>query len=159
MKIKRDFVTPYLVFIFLVVACSGVLMFFHLLDDYTEVVHEFLGLTFVVFAILHVTTNWVNIKSYSAKRLFIVPSIAVLIFAVTLIVIGKIHGNLEHDLLERLVKSPVSNSFKVLNVDYGMAKTILEKNNIIVKDSLQSVEEISIQNQKSPEEIVELIMK
>ena len=49
MKIKREIVTPYLALVFFVVALSGILMFFHLFDGYTNVVHELLGLTFVLF--------------------------------------------------------------------------------------------------------------
>jgi hypothetical protein len=156
-KMKRHLVTPYVVFIFLIVSTSGILMFFHWFDDYTTVVHEFLGLTFFVFAIFHVIANWNSIRNYSGNKKFFVPWITVSVVAISLVVAGKMHGNLERDLMDRLLKSPVSASFQVLHVDYDLAKTILQKNNIIVRDSLESLEEISIKNQKSPEEIVELI--
>ncbi|GBF40272.1 DUF4405 domain-containing protein [Leptospira johnsonii] len=159
MKIKKEFVTPYLVFIFLTVGVTGVLMFFHILDDYTKVVHEFLGLSFVVFAILHIRMNWSNIKNYAKKRQLLLPSIAILILSVAFIVGGKIHGNLEDQILEKFAKSPVSDSFKLLNGDYQKAAEILKKNNIIIDDPSDSLEEISAKNKKSPEEIVELILK
>lgn len=69
------------------------------------------------------------------------------------------HGNIEHDILEKVLRSPVSDSFKLLNGDYQQAKEILKKNNVIIDDPSKSLEEISIQNKKSPEEIVELILK
>ncbi|PKA15808.1 DUF4405 domain-containing protein [Leptospira haakeii] len=159
MKLKKEFVTPYLVFIFLIVGATGVLMFFHLLDDYTKVVHEFLGISFVVFAIFHIRMNWSSIKNYAKKKQLLLPSISILIISIAFIVGGKMHGNLEDQILEKFIKSPVSDSFKLLNGDYQQAAEILKKNNIIIDDPSKSLEEICVQNKKSPEEIVELILK
>ncbi|TGM12801.1 DUF4405 domain-containing protein [Leptospira selangorensis] len=159
MKLKKEFVTPYLVFIFLIVGATGVLMFFHLLDDYTKVVHEFLGVSFVVFAIFHIRMNWSSIKNYAKKKQLLLPSIAILIISIAFIVGGKMHGNLEQDILEKVLRSPVSDSLKLLNGNYQQAEEILKKNNVIIDDPSKSLEEISIQNKKSPEEIVELILK
>ncbi|MGJ4788041.1 DUF4405 domain-containing protein [Leptospira koniambonensis] len=159
MKLKKEFVTPYLVFIFLIVGATGVLMFFHLLDDYTKVVHEFLGISFVLFAIFHIRMNWSSIKNYAKKKQLLLPSIAILIISIAFIVGGKMHGNLEHDILEKVLRSPVSDSFKLINGNYQQAEEILKKNHIIIDDPSKSLEEISIHNKKSPEEIVELILK
>ncbi|UZR98533.1 hypothetical protein [Chondrinema litorale] len=62
-------------------------------------------------------------------------------------------------LKREFVKAPVSCSFEMMHIEYNKAKLILNKNNIVIKDSLESIEEISINNQKSPEEIVDLIME
>ena len=159
MKFKREIVTPYLVFIFLIVGFSGVLMFFHLLDDYTNVVHEFLGLAFFLFAVLHIINNWKSVENYSKKQQLLIPGVVIVIISISFIVFGKIKGNLENDLLKKLVKAPIVYSFKVLDVQYNQAKVTLRKNNIIIKDSLQSIEDIGIKNQKSPEEIIELIIE
>ncbi|WP_018343591.1 DUF4405 domain-containing protein [Cytophaga aurantiaca] len=159
MKFKREIVTPYLVCIFLVVALSGIFMFFHLADDYTNTVHEFLGLGFALFAILHIINNWKSIINYSNNSLLVYPSIAILFISIALIIFGKLEGNMENELLEKLIKSPVNVSFKVIQIDYNEAITILNQNHIQVKDSLQSIEEISVANQTSPEEIIELINK
>lgn len=159
MKVKREIVTPYLIFIFLIVALSGLFMFFHLLDDYTTVVHEFLGVTFAVFAILHIFVNWKSILNYSHKRLLAVPSVVIIVIATALIIIGKLNGNLERELLVKLIQSPVAYSFKVLQIDYQQAKAILSRYNIQVKSSQESIEQISANNHKSPEELIELILK
>lgn len=158
MKIKREIVTPYLIFIFLIVGLSGILMFFHLLDDYTNVVHEFLGITFAVFAILHIILNWKSILNYSNKRLLAVPSVVIILIAGVFIVIGKLKGNLERDLLEKLVQAPVSDSFKVLHVDFQQAKNTLQQKHIILKNAQESIVEISENNRQSPEEIIEILI-
>ncbi|WP_167882040.1 DUF4405 domain-containing protein [Leptospira semungkisensis] len=159
MKIKKENVTPYLIFIFLIIGSTGILMFFHVLDEYTTVVHEFLGLSFVVFAIFHIRMNWSNIKNYAKKRQLLLPSIVILVLSIAFIVGGKLHGNLEHDILEKVLRTPVSDSFKLLNGNYQDAIEILKQNHIVIDDPSKSLEEVSIQNKKSPEEIVELILK
>lgn len=159
MKFKREIVTPYLVFIFVIVGFTGILMFFHLADGYTKEVHEFLGLAFALFAIMHVTINWKSIKNYADKRLLLAPSIVVLILSITFMVIGRMEGDVESDILDKVLKSPAYRSFEVLSGDYTKAEETLAKNKIIVKDSLQTLEEICIQNQKDPEDVAALIMQ
>ena len=141
MKIKRNIVTPYLAFLFIVVGVSGILMFFHVFDDYTAVVHELLGLAFVVFSVLHLIINWKSMKSHFKKRVFIASGVIVLIFSVVFISMGKMHGNFEHDIMDKLIKSPISCSFNILSADYQQAEIILEKNNITVGVS-KTIEEI-----------------
>ncbi len=158
MKIKRSFVTPYIVFLFLVIGLSGILMFFHLFDDYTRVLHELLGLTFVLFSILHIIINWTSLKGHFKKKIFYVSGLVVLLISIGLIIIGKVNGNHEQVIIDKILKAPISSSFIVLNVDYNDAEIILKKNNIKIGDS-KTIEEICIRNQKSPNEIIELIVK
>jgi len=157
MKIKRNIVTPYLAFLFLVVGISGTFMFFHVFDGYTTVVHDILGLAFVVFSVLHLIINWKSMKSHFKKRVFISSGIIVLVFTILFVSAGKMHENLEHDIIGKLIKSPVLHSFNVLNIDYHQAESILEKNNIIVGAS-ETIEEICINNQISPKKILELLV-
>lgn len=42
MKLSRNYVTPFVSLVFIVVGLSGLLMFFHLFDGYTEIAHEYL---------------------------------------------------------------------------------------------------------------------
>src|SRR5690554_7845686 len=71
MRLNRNFVTPVLTVIFVVVALTGMLMFFHLFDGYTEVVHEILGLSLVVCTILHIILNWKALKIHFKKKVFL----------------------------------------------------------------------------------------
>ena len=158
MKIKRNIITPYLAFLFLVVGLSGTLMFFHLFDDYTAVVHELLGMAFVVFSVLHLIINWKSMKSHFKKRVFIFSGMIILVFTILFVSAGKMHGNLEYDVIDKLIKSPVSHSFHVLNKDYHQAESILEENNIIVGAS-ETIEEICVNNRTSPKKILELLVK
>lgn len=57
MKLNRNFVTPFISLVFLMVGISGLLMFLHLFDGYTEVLHEVFGLFFVICAVFHIILN------------------------------------------------------------------------------------------------------
>ena len=118
MKIKREIVTPYLVFIFIVVALSGMLMFFPLFDDYTNVVHEFLRLAFPLSSILYIMNDWKSVANYSKKQQLIFPSTIILIISSTLLFVGKGKGNLENNILNKSLQYSVSVTFKVLDVEF-----------------------------------------
>jgi hypothetical protein len=158
MKIKREFITPYITFLFLVIGLSGILRFLHVFDDYTQIVHEVLGLAFVIFSILHIIINWKSLKIHFKKRVFITSAIVVLLLSVGLVIIGKIHVNEERIIKEKLFKAPISIVFSILDIEYDKAEIILKNQNIIIAGS-NNLEEVCRKNKKSPNEILELIIQ
>ncbi len=158
MKIKREFITPYITFLFLVLGLSGILMFLHVFDDYTQIVHESIGLAFVIFSILHIIINWTSLKIHFKKRVFITSAIVVLLLSVGLVIYGKIHVNEERIIKEKLFKAPISIVFSILDIEYDKAEIILKNQNIIIAGS-NNLEEVCRKNKKSPDEILELIIQ
>lgn len=70
MNLNRNYITPFISLVFLVVGLSGLLMFFHLFDGYTEVVHELLGVFFVICAMFHIILNWKALKIHFKRGVF-----------------------------------------------------------------------------------------
>jgi hypothetical protein len=60
-------------------------------------------------------------------------------------------------LLRQLLKAPIAHSFQALDIDYEKAIAALKKNGISVTDTQRSLEDISRQNRKDPEEVMELV--
>ncbi len=89
---------------------------------------------------------------------FLTSGMIVFLFAILLIFISKNSGDLQHELIEKLLRSPISHSFMVINKSFDRTKTKLESNGIMIGES-NTIEEISIKNQISPQEIIELIMQ
>lgn len=158
MKLKRNIITPYLTFLFVVVGLSGILMLFHILDDYTKVVHELLGAVFVLFSILHVIINWKSLKSHFKKKVFIISGVVVLIFSVTFIILAKMNVDHEGIMIEKITEAPISESFSVLDLDYNEVEKILQENNIVIGES-KTIKEIGLNNKKTSKDIIELIIK
>lgn len=67
MAISRDWATPITIGAFILMACTGLLMFFHLDTGRNKDVHEWLGWAMVAGVGLHVTVNWTLFKRYLGK--------------------------------------------------------------------------------------------
>lgn len=155
---KKDIATSLTAFLFLVVGVSGILMFFHEFDKYTQPVHEILALAFVLASFYHIYVNWKLMKRYFSKKIFLILGISVFFISLILVFIGKDHKDTEDVIIDALLNSPISNSFVVLNKDYEQTKTKLEKTGIVI-DGSTTIEEISKNNGISSQIIVEAIMR
>ena len=158
MKLNRNYVTPFISLVFLVVGLSGLLMFFHLFDGYTEVVHEYLGVFFVVCAVFHIILNWKALKIHFNRGVFIPALLGVLAISVTLIVGESIYPPVDTIIINKIVKAPINDAFKALEVDYSEAYKRLKTNGISIEGAT-TIEAIWINNNADPEKVIDLIMK
>lgn len=158
MKLNRNYITPFISLVFLVVGLSGLLMFFHLFDGYTEVVHEYLGVFFVVCAVFHIILNWKALKIHFKRGVFIPALLGVLAISVTLIVGESIYPPVDTIIINKIVKAPINDAFKALEVDYSEAYKRLETNGISIEGAT-TIEAIWINNNADPEKVIDLIME
>lgn len=158
MKLSRSFITPLITIIFLVVALSGLLMFFHIFDGYTEVVHEILGVIFVVLLVLHVILNWKALKIHFKKRVFILSTIVVAVISILLVIQQQKSPKFDTILIERITNAPIEDVLKVLQVDSIVVVKRLEENGISFIEGA-SMEEIWINNKVSPKKLFDLIIE
>ena len=156
MKPNRNYVTPFISLIFLVVGVSGLLMFFHLLDGYTEVVHELLGLLFVVCAFFHILINWSALKIHFKKAVFIPALLGVLTISATLVVSESMNPPLDLILINRIVKSPIHDAFKALDIQYDHAAENLKAKGISISDA-KTIEDLWLHHDIDPETVIDLI--
>ena len=63
MALKRHWVTPLMAGSFILMATTGILMFFHWDSGLNKTAHEWLGWAMVIAAGLHVVTNWFGFKN------------------------------------------------------------------------------------------------
>jgi amino acid transporter len=158
MKIKRNFITPFLSLVFLVVGISGLLILLHLFDGYTEVVHEILGLFFLICAIFHIILNWNALKFHFKKGVFLPALCAVLTLSVVLIVLESMHPPVDLQIMDRIVKAPVKDAFRALNVDYDITKVKLARIGVSI-DQAQTLEDLWINSDVGAEEVIDLILE
>ena len=158
MKLKRNHVTPFISLTFLAVGLSGVLMFFHVFDGYTEVAHEYLGVFFVVCAMFHIIINWKALKIHFNKGVFIPAALGVLTVSVVFVVSQILNPAVDTILLNRIIKAPINDAFRVLEVDYSKAAKRLEANGISFYNAT-TIEALWINNDADPEKVIDLIME
>jgi hypothetical protein len=63
-KVSREWATPATAGAFLIMAVTGVLMFFHLDTGLNKLAHEWLGWGLLAAVVAHALANWVNVKRY-----------------------------------------------------------------------------------------------
>lgn len=156
MKLNRNYVTPFISLIFFVLGISGMLMFFHLFDGYTEVVHEFFGLFFFICAIFHIILNWKALKIHFKKGVFIPAALALAVISILFIVEQQSSPKVDTILLERISKAPIDDAFKALQVDSLKAVTRLKANGISIEGA-ETLEDIWTNNETNIIEVIDLI--
>lgn len=156
MKQIRNYVTPFISLVFLVVGMSGVFMFLHLFDGYTEVVHELLGVFFVICATFHIILNWKALKIHFTKGVFIPAALALAVISAVIIVGQQFNPKVDTIVIGRIVKAPLDDAFRALQVDFFEAVRRLEANGISMEGA-ETIEEIWINNDADPEEVIDLI--
>src|SRR5690606_34394617 len=114
----------------LVVGISGILMLFHIFDGYTEVVHELLGLFFVICAAFHIILNWKALKIHFKKGVFIPAALAVAVISILFIIQQQYDPKLDTIVIDRIIKAPIDDVFRALQVDSFSAVERLEANGI-----------------------------
>lgn len=81
-RLLRQYATAIATGLFVVIALTGILLFFHLQERLVKSAHEWLGLVFVAAAVFHVVRNW------SAFASLLTKTRTLLIFLVVLIATG-----------------------------------------------------------------------
>lgn len=158
MRLNRNYITPFISLVFLVVGISGLLMLFHLFDGYTEVVHEILGMFFIICAIFHIIVNWKALKIHFKKGVFIPALLGVLTISVILIISERMYPPVDLTIINKLVRTPINDAFKALDINYEKASEKLKKNGISIEEAT-TIEEIWINNDAVPEKVIDLIME
>ncbi|TYR30825.1 DUF4405 domain-containing protein [Sphingobacterium phlebotomi] len=156
MKLNRNYVTPFISLIFLVVGISGMLTFFHLFDGYTEVVHEFFGVFFFICAIFHVILNWKALKIHFKRGVFIPAALALTVISLLFIVEQQYSPKVNTIILERISKAPIVDAFKALQIDSLKAVKRLEENGILIKKA-ETLGDIWTKNETNIMEVFDLI--
>lgn len=158
MKLNRNYITPFISLVFLVVGISGLLMLFHLFDGYTEVVHEILGLFFIICAIFHVILNWKALRIHFKKGVFIPGLLGVLVLSVILIVSERMSPPVDLIIFNKMVKAPINDAFRALDINYEKASEKLKENGLSIEEAT-TIEDIWINNDSNPEKVIDLIME
>ena len=158
MKPNRNYITPFISLVFLVVGLSGLLMFLHLFDGYTEVVHEYLGIFFVICAAFHIILNWKALRIHFKKGVFIPALLGVLVLSVILIVSERMSPPVDLIIFNKMVKAPINDAFRALDINYEKASEKLKENGLSIEEAT-TIEDIWINNDSNPEKVIDLIME
>lgn len=141
--------------VFLVVAATGVLVFFHIGDKYLKGAHEWLGLAFVLAALLHVARHWKGfVHLMRQKRTWALSAASALAlggFMLSASLAPTSGGNPMKAMVDVTAKAPLASLAPVLGVEPDTLVQRLEAGGVQVASLSQPLEEIaSSQGQPLP---------
>lgn len=155
---KREIATSFTTFLFLVIGITGVMMFFHILDNYTKDIHEILGLVFVLIVIFHVIYNWNSMKNYFSKKVFSISASIVAVVSLIFILNAPTGENPKKIVFNSLMNAPIEKSFALFDEDFENLKSKLLKEGIEIKEE-KSLKELAKANNTSPFKIISIVAK
>lgn len=107
----RNLATPLSGATFLVMAATGVLMFFHLETPLGKELHEWLGWAMVAGVVLHLVTNWKALTLHLGRtpgRVLAVVGVATLLVAVVPLSRGAGGGNPTAGVMQNVERAPLA---------------------------------------------------
>jgi len=158
MKLDRKYITPFISLLFVVLAITGIFMLFHLFDGYTEVAHELIGIGFVAAAIFHIILNWNGLKIHFMRQVFMPAAIAVAVLTLFFIYLERKQLPLDIVIVDKTFKAPLKESCEVLEIDYATAIKKLQIEGYKIR-GIKTLEDIWKQNDRDPQEVIELLME
>lgn len=143
----RPWSTPLVIASGLVIAISGMMLFFHLGDSFIKSAHEWIGMVMVAGIILHIHFHWRGFKQYFVKPIGL--GVIALVFSVSAVLIVMSGSSKPHPA-KHLVQQYSSKPLQQVAVFEGrpLAQLLidLERSHIKVNSPELSLQEIARSN-------------
>lgn len=138
--------------LFLVVAASGIAMFFHIGEDLVKEMHEWLALAFVLAVGLHVFRNWGGMVTYFRRRTILAPFAVALMVAAAFMVPAGLSNQSKPvpALFQTLENARLTDLGRVLDVPTSSLAAALEQEGFVVTSSQQRLAEIASASDRPP---------
>ncbi|RXJ59994.1 DUF4405 domain-containing protein [Candidatus Marinarcus aquaticus] len=154
----REWATSLTTVGFFVMGLTGIMLYFHIFNANVKLLHELLGLAFIIIVLGHVMVNWNAMKSYFNKRTFY-TSVALMFIVTSGFIVQSLNQppSGKAIILTSIMKAPLQDVFKVLKVDESEAKKVLEAKGFVVESNEHSLEEFAQKNNTSGFNIISLL--
>lgn len=160
--ISRPILSALLSLIFVVLAITGIMMFFKIRLLSSETLHIWLGMAFVVAGVLHLIKNWKGFIGYFQKRstlgaLAFGCGVVALFILIPLVSPQDKGVNPKGQVFTAMMNTPLENLARFVNLDVEDMVIKLDEKAHIVASKHQSVREIAKANSKSNDEILQIV--
>jgi len=144
MSIKREWTTPITAGAFLLLAVTGVFMFFHAAPGLAKEMHEWLSWVFLAAVVFHLAINFSAFKTYILQRKGqVLFGVFVLILLVSFAPFGD-NGYEPHFAtpVRALAKAPLSTVAQVAQTSPEHILALLKQEGLAVQSAQQSLNEL-----------------
>lgn len=145
MTISRDWATPLTIGAFILMACTGLLMFFHWDTGLNKEAHEWLGWAMVAGVAAHVVANWVSFKRYLSqpKALAFVGVFVLMLVASFFIQEEDEGGHPAMRVTRSVMNAPLADVASLTHQDSQKLADALRTAGFTVKDTTQTLRDIT----------------
>lgn len=157
--LPRRVVTPVTASLALVIGISGVLMFFHLGEGAVKSAHEWLGMAFVLFILVHLMSNWGALSNHFRQG--VARSGAAAVILATGLFLGSSasseSGGPER-VFQALQEAPVASVAALFQVDETALRDVLAERGIVTDSGRQSLADAATRAGLSKREAVKQLV-
>lgn len=149
----RAWAGPVTIGSFVVVAATGLLMFFHLNFGLIKVAHEWLSVLFVIGALAHIVLNWKPLLAYLRKPLGVtIVAVFLVLGAVSFVPLGGVGGGRPPigAMVQAMQRCPLNVAARLAGKPEAALIEQLEAAGVHVGGSDQTLEQIASANNVSP---------
>ena len=156
----RRWATPLTIGAFILMAVTGILMFFHVQLGIIKVAHEWLSWAMVIAVGLHVTLHWKTFNRYFTQK----PAMAVIgLFVVIMVASMLIPGKDEErrgppggqmQVTKVLIAAPLDKLAGVTGKTLEGLQAQLQQQGLKVDATMASLGDVAQQNQRNPVEVL-----
>jgi hypothetical protein len=156
---SRNWKTPFTIGTFLFTGVSGLMLFLSFGEGLVKEAHEWIGLAFVLGALLHVTAHWKPFKRYFSLGLSRSVMASVLAGSLAFMVVSghEEGGNPMRAAVKSIENAPLSLVAKLQSRDAEELHRLLEAQGIQVSTTTASLRTIASDNGKSGRELIALL--
>ncbi|QSX33061.1 DUF4405 domain-containing protein [Shewanella avicenniae] len=149
----RHWSTPLVIGTSVVVGVSGVMLFFHLSEGLVKLMHEWLGMAFVVATLFHILNHWGPFKRYFSEKIAAALMIVVLLVAGAFIYNAANNDNKGHPvklMMDLVMNSPLTAVAQLQQQPVTKLISDLEAKGIHVDNPAQTIAQLAKANKQHP---------
>ncbi|WP_449257659.1 DUF4405 domain-containing protein [Chlorobium limicola] len=157
----RSWATPLAIGSFIILAVTGILMFFKIEGGYIKPVHEWLSWLMVAGVVLHTVANWKIFVGYFSK----IPAVSIISagLVVTALAVfmpaSQEGGNPKAKMMKAIQSARLETVAELAGKESGDVVTALAEKGIAVDDPGMSIREIAKLNDKEAMEVLGLVFR
>ncbi|WP_292002097.1 DUF4405 domain-containing protein [Chlorobium sp.] len=157
----RSWATPLAIGSFIILAVTGILMFFKIEGGYIKPVHEWLSWLMVAGVALHTIANWKVFVSYFSKiPALSIISMGVIVTALAVFMpVSREGGNPKAKMLRAMQTAKLETVAEIAGKESDEIVAALKEKGIGVGDPAMTVREIAKQNDKEAMEVLGVVFR
>jgi len=161
MSVKmKSWATPLAAGTFIILAVTGILMFFKINAGYIKPVHEWLSWAMVIGVVFHTIANWKAFTAYFSRQ----PSLSIIaagliITALSVFAPSSEKGNFKKNMFRAIKSAKIETLADMTDQNSAVIIRKFESNGITEAETAMTVKEIAAQSGKKEEEILRVIFE